>query len=149
MKSPILVVALPDSVHTLRWLQLVQGGGWPLVLMPATPHSPLDELAGLPRVSCAEQVDGLGDGGIGLWDEPAESWSGPPDDLPAPIAFRDRLAIVRSASVARAIRVLRPVIVHSMEIQLAGYACLGATRLLGDDCPPWLVSNWGSDDISL
>ena len=145
MNSPILIVALPDSVHTLRWLQLVQGGRWPLVLLPATTDCPLDELAGLPRVSRAEQVDCLGEGGIGLWDEPAESWSRPPDDLPAPIAFGDRGKIVRSASVARAIRVLRPVIVHSMEIQLAGYACLGAATLLGDDFPPWLVSNWGSD----
>jgi hypothetical protein len=56
-----------------------------------------------------------------------------------------RRAIVRGASVARAIRALRPAMVHSMEIQLAGYACLQAAMLLGRECPPWLVSNWGSD----
>ena len=145
MTAPILVVALPDSVHTLRWLQLVRGGGRPLVLLPATADCPIDELARLPRVSCAEHVERLGEGGIGLWDEPPESWSRPSDDLPAPIAFTDRCAIVRGASVARAVRVLQPALVHSMEIQLAGYACLRAATLLGDDCPPWLVSNWGSD----
>jgi hypothetical protein len=145
MTAPILVVAIPDSVHTLRWLHLVRGGGRPLVLLPATLHSPLDELADLPRVSCAEDVEQLGEGGIGLWDEPSEAWSRPADDLPAPIAWVDRRAIVRGASVACAIRVLRPALVHSMEIQLAGYACLRAATLLDDDWPPWLVSNWGSD----
>ena len=145
MTAPILVVAIPDSVHTLRWLHLVRGAGRPLVLLPATPHCPLDEIAALPRVNRAEQLDQLGEGGIGLWDELPESWSQPPDDLPAPIAFGDRRAIVRGASVACAVRALRPVMVHSMEIQLAGYACLRAATLLGDDCPPWLVSNWGSD----
>jgi glycosyl transferase family 1 len=145
MTAPILVVAMPDSVHTLRWLQLVQGGGRPLVLLPATPHCPIDELAGLPRVSCAEHVERLSEGGIGLWDEPLGSWSRPSDDLPAPIWFADRCAIVRGASVACAVRALQPALVHSMEIQLAGYACLRAATLLGDDCPPWLVSNWGSD----
>lgn len=145
MTAPILIVALPDSVHTLRWLQLVRGGGRPLVLLPATAHRPIDELAGLPRVSCSEHVELLGDGGIGLWEEPAESWSQPADDLPAPIAFGDRRSIVRGASVAGAVRELQPALVHSMEIQLAGYACLHAAALLGDDCPPWLVSNWGSD----
>jgi len=146
MTAPILVVAMPDSVHTLRWLHLVRGAaGRPLVLLPATAHDPIEELAGLPRVSSATDVERLGDGGIGLWNEPPDSWSRPPDNLPAPIGFGDRCAIVRGASVACAIRALRPAMVHSMEIQLAGYACLRAVALLGDDCPPWLVSNWGSD----
>jgi len=145
MSAPILVVAMPDSVHTLRWLQLVRGGGRPLVLVPVTAVCPIDELAGLPRVSCGAHVKRLGDGGIGLWEEPPESWSQPSDDLPAPIGWGDRRAIVRGASVACAVRVLRPAMVHSMEIQLAGYACLRAATLLGDRCPPWLVSNWGSD----
>jgi hypothetical protein len=41
--------------------------------------------------------------------------------------------------------VLRPALVHSMEIQLAGYACLRAADLMGHEFPRWLVSNWGSD----
>lgn len=143
--SPILVVALPDSVHTLRWLQMVRGGGRPLVLLPATSQRPVGDLARLPRVSRAGDLERLGADGVGLWEEPEAAWTSPADDLPCPIGFPDRRTIVRGATVARAVRALRPALLHSMEVQLAGYACLDASTRLGETCPPWLVSNWGSD----
>ena len=43
------------------------------------------------------------------------------------------------------IRQLKPDIVHSLEIQQAGYMTHGARRKVGEDFPTWIVSNWGSD----
>jgi Glycosyl transferases group 1 len=145
MIAPILVVAMPDSVHTLRWLQTVRSGTRPLVLLPATTHPVLSELSSLPRITCARDAARLGAGDVGIFEVPDEAWTEPPDPLPAPIGFNARAAIVRGTSVARAIRALRPILIHSMEIQLAGYACLQAARLIGGEFPRWLVSNWGSD----
>ena len=65
--------------------------------------------------------------------------------LPAPIGFGDREQIIRGAEIAEAVAALRPAVLHSMEVQCAGYACLRATELLETATPPWLVSNWGSD----
>jgi glycosyltransferase involved in cell wall biosynthesis len=48
--------------------------------------------------------------------------------------------------VCECITSLRPDIVHSMEVQFAGYIVLEAKRRLGRDrFPRWIVSNWGSD----
>jgi glycosyltransferase involved in cell wall biosynthesis len=47
--------------------------------------------------------------------------------------------------LARLVRELRPDIVHSQELQHAGYLTLEARQLLGGAFPPWLVTSWGSD----
>jgi glycosyltransferase involved in cell wall biosynthesis len=40
---------------------------------------------------------------------------------------------------------VRPDIVHSLEMQNAGYLTLQARRLLADRFPPWVYTNWGAD----
>jgi glycosyltransferase involved in cell wall biosynthesis len=40
---------------------------------------------------------------------------------------------------------LKPDVVHSMEIQRAGYLTSAARAKLGSRFPTWVVSNWGSD----
>jgi glycosyltransferase involved in cell wall biosynthesis len=52
---------------------------------------------------------------------------------------------LQSARLARAIRRVKPDIVHSLEIQHAGYLTLEARKRLGGAFPRWIVSNWGSD----
>ena len=47
--------------------------------------------------------------------------------------------------MARLVDRLRPDVVHSMEIQRAGYLTLEARKQLGGPFPPWIVTNWGSD----
>ncbi|MBR0681568.1 glycosyltransferase family 4 protein [Roseomonas eburnea] len=141
---PILVVALPDSVHTARWMRMVHGE-WPLVLIPATKAELAPELGRTWPVRALSDLLVMPRDAIGVWAAQPEGPEFAADDLPAPIGFLDRDAIVRGATVARAVRVLRPLLLHSMEIQLAGYACLVAHARLDGDAPPWLLSNWGSD----
>ncbi len=144
MTAPILIVALGNSIHTLRWLEMVAGSGRPVVLLPATIEPSLAELEELPLVASAADLAKLGPGGLGRWDTRSGN-EAPPDDMPAPIGFGDRSRLVRGATISHAVRVLRPALLHSMEMQIAGYACLRAAELLGAACPPWLFSNWGSD----
>jgi hypothetical protein len=40
---------------------------------------------------------------------------------------------------------LRPAVLHSLELQHAGYLCLEARRRQGAGFPRWLASSWGSD----
>lgn len=47
--------------------------------------------------------------------------------------------------LARLISSLSPDLIHSMEFQHAGYLTLAAKKIMGNDFPPWLATNWGSD----
>ena len=51
----------------------------------------------------------------------------------------------RSAWLASVIRWLKPDIIHSQEIQHAGYLTLEARSKFGGRFPKWIVANWGSD----
>jgi glycosyltransferase involved in cell wall biosynthesis len=53
--------------------------------------------------------------------------------------------IDRVNRLASTIRRLKPDIIHSLEIQHAGYLTLDAKNLLGGKLPAWIVTNWGSD----
>jgi glycosyltransferase involved in cell wall biosynthesis len=47
--------------------------------------------------------------------------------------------------LAGLIRRLKPDIVHSLEIQAAGYLTREARQAFRGEFPPWIVTNWGSD----
>lgn len=51
----------------------------------------------------------------------------------------------RARQLAHVVREFRPDVVHSLEIQRAGYLTLAAREFLGGQFPPWIVTNWGSD----
>jgi hypothetical protein len=53
--------------------------------------------------------------------------------------------INRPTCLAWIIRRLKPDIIHSLEIQHAGYSTLEAKSKFRDGFPPWIVTNWGSD----
>lgn len=51
----------------------------------------------------------------------------------------------RCAALVKTIQEIKPDIIHCMEIQHAGYLTFGAKKIIGDDFPTWIVTNWGSD----
>jgi glycosyltransferase involved in cell wall biosynthesis len=51
----------------------------------------------------------------------------------------------RAKQLSRLIDRLKPDVIHSLEIQHAGYLTLDAIRLVHGTPPPWIVTNWGSD----
>lgn len=125
---------MANSPHAARWIAQLEARGWDLHLFPAeiptvVPITPLiHELAPSVRIE--------------------EGW---------PIPFGGRnLALrlsrpfkpgwpIRAWQLGRVVRKLRPDLVHSLEIQHAGYLTQAARRIVGQEFPPWIVSNWGSD----
>ncbi len=146
----VLVVALPDSIHTARWLNMARGRGIRFVLLPTYAGPVCAELRDTRPVRERSDLDGLTDREVGVFDVASVD--------PDQVAALDRqlgyepwfpawmtTPLTRPAHVAAAVERLSPALVHSMEVQFAGYLCLAAKLHLDRRFPPWLLSNWGSD----
>jgi glycosyltransferase involved in cell wall biosynthesis len=151
MSSPrLLFVAMPESVHTARWICQLAGQGWDIHLFPCyvapvhkalrdvTVHDVLVRLSGIDR-------------SVRL-----------PGAVPWPFAEGERVATYglhllrhsrrlapwrhdQAGRLARLVRRLKPDLVHSLEFQHSGYLTLESREILGGRFPPWIVTNWGSD----
>ena len=134
----ILFVAMPNSVHAARWINQISDRGWDIRLFSSTPAPIHPELRNITVYGVsASRPEGL-DPSVrlrGVW--PLRRGLG---RLSHPIFHR-----FVPWGLARIIRWLKPHIVHSMEIQHAGYLTLAARAKLGGRFPTWVVSNWGSD----
>ncbi len=139
----ILFVARPYSVHTARWINQVADRGWDLHLFPAsedTLHSDYRNLTTYyvqrdPRARLHESVRVRV-----LWPLPVGGHRVRQLAGRLPARWTDR-----AEWLARVIRQVKPDIVHALEFQAAGYLVARTVPLLGDDRPPLVVSNWGSD----
>jgi glycosyltransferase involved in cell wall biosynthesis len=148
----ILFVAMPDSIHTARWLNQTADEGWDIHLFPSTDAPLSTDLRSVTVHDGIIRYSGVDKSvhQLNTWPWPfprLEKWTGltlkrlrrsPPL---APYT-KDRS---RAKRLAQVIRQLKPDIVHSMEIQHAGYLTLDAKQLLGNEFPVWFVSIWGSD----
>ena len=135
----ILFVARQDSIHTARWISQVAGRGWDLHLFPSVP-------------GMAEPHPNLRD--VTVYGVSSRRRRG----LDPSVRLRGLVPAARAAGVlswkleprfpsalAWLVRRLKPDIVHSLEMQRAGYMTLAAKQKGPDGFPPWIVSNWGSD----
>lgn len=151
-RHTILVVAMPNSVHTARWLNMVRAPDLRFVLLPVYEETLSASLAKSRVVRTLDDVAALDADEIGVFDTSVvphhavestnvalayETWR--PPFFSAGVVFAQPLHLLE------AIRLLRPALVHSMEIQMAGYLCLAARQHSPAQFPPWLLSNWGSD----
>lgn len=139
----ILFVAFPDSVHTARWIKQLSKQGWDLHLFPAYdehPHKGLSEITF--HTFSRARLAGL---------DPSVRLEGPYPLRRGAYRF-ERMAkrlfperMTRAGRLASLIARLKPDVIHSMEMQHAGYLTLEARKLLGGDFPKWFVSCWGND----
>jgi len=133
----ILFVAMPHSVHTARWISQIADQHHELHLFPSMETAPHPLLKNA-RLHCA---------GIGF-----RSLSRLVNILKRKIASR-RMPLFklftalfdRSFWLKQVIKMVKPDIIHSLEIQHAGYLTLAARKRLGGRFPTWIVTNWGSD----
>ena len=139
----ILFVAMADSVHTARWISQIDDQGWDIHLYPSIDcgmtHPDLKNITvhhsfygG--RKNCSRTVK--------LRGFPVVS------ELAAAIgrgSLRRMMSSYRVWQLRRLIEGLRPNIIHSMEIQAAGYLTLQVRKQHVGPFPPWIVTNWGSD----
>ena len=133
----ILFVAMPHSVHTARWISQIADLQHELHLFPSTEAAPHPSLKRV-RLHCV---------GIGF-----RTISRVVNILKRKRASR-RIPLFalftalfdRSVYLKKVIKRVKPDIIHSLEIQHAGYLTFAARKRLGGRFPTWIVTNWGSD----
>jgi len=138
MKKTILLVAMPDSIHTARWVNQIIDQGWEIYLFPSMGDvNAHHELKGVVIIRPWNWLHCIVDRvGLNLitksifWLRRRYEKSFPPS---------------RISRLLKAIKSLHPDVIHSMEIQAAGYLTLEAKKAFRGRFPQWIVTNWGSD----
>ena len=138
----ILFVAMPDSIHTARWISQIADQGWDIFLFPVFIARSGPDLRNLtvfesfiPRPRVKE-------------NHVRSIWWTIPFFLADFILSRIRgikTNYFTTRALAIVVRWLHPDAVHSLEIQHAGYVTLDAKNILLKRFPVWIVTNWGSD----
>jgi glycosyltransferase involved in cell wall biosynthesis len=138
----ILFVAMPDSIHVARWISQVTDQGWEIYLFPAYRAKPINELRNITVFGSDPLRPSSLDKSVRLI-----RWT-------SIYFYRDSLENLTShkssmknkeLALVKAIKLIKPDIVHSLEFQHSCYLTLGAKKRLGNKLPIWIVTNWGSD----
>lgn len=139
----ILFVAMPNSVHAVRWINLLSEQDWDVHLFPvyaAVAHPDFRKVT-IYGFSCY-RPQGMDDSVClrGIWPLRKGSYR-----IGSLVQRFARFLPTRSTWLAWLITWLKPDIVHSLEFQHAAYLTLEAKGKLKDWFPTWVVTNWGSD----
>lgn len=138
----ILFIAMPNSIHAARWIsQIATHKEWRVYLFPSKPSRLLPDFNSItyfhPNFFHLKNID-----------KSVRSRFLFPPFFSNPLLQRISTQFfpnVEAKLLARVIRQIKPDIVHSLEIQHAGYLTFQARQLLGEFFPTWVVSTWGSD----
>jgi glycosyltransferase involved in cell wall biosynthesis len=146
----ILIVGMHTSVHVMRWLRMIERPDAAVLVFPVSDAAENRERPGLRSIALADVSRALDPG---LWVVRSTDIRTHGDSFidwlhgyrPWRHASVGGLSMAAPQRLARCIERFAPHLVHSMEIQLAGYLCLETARRVGPALPPWILSNWGSD----
>lgn len=137
----ILFIAMANSVHTTRWIKQLTEKGWDIHLFPVDNwgiHPDMRNLT-IHNFLCYKP--------FGL-DQSVKVVG----SIPVPYVSRLARRIVKrfapslfDRKLARTIRLLKPDIIHTLEMQHAGYLTLAARKRFKGLFPIWIMSIWGSD----
>jgi glycosyltransferase involved in cell wall biosynthesis len=145
----ILIVGMHNSIHVERWLRMMRRPDTALLVFPSY-VSKVRLADDLKYVALSDVSHDLAPG---LWVVDSTDVDRFGD------AFVDRLygynrwrhdflsntVIAAPGRLRACIQRFDPCLIHSMEVQLAGYLCFETARRMGNAFPPWILSNWGSD----
>ncbi len=138
----ILFVAMSDSVHTARWISQITDQGWELYLFPVQqryPHPLLRDItvfgANARRASYLDKsVRYLRRSSVPFYWDVQES------------RIRHHLSNKhKERALLRAIKRIKPDMIHTLELQHAGYMTLNVKKKYPGEFPTWIATNWGSD----
>lgn len=140
----IFFVAMPDSVHTMRWVNQLHGQGWAIYIFPAYKSGLHKEINNVfffeARFPWWKRDSGHYKS---IW------WTVPFFFLDTFLSKIKGDTITRYSSwaLALAIAYVKPNLVHSLEMQHSGYLTMSAKRTFNKKkkFPAWLLSTWGSD----
>jgi len=144
----LLIVAMANSIHTVRWISLICEQGWDIYLFPTNGFTSVHPE--MPSVKVCSSIflrflvnryrskktvikipDFLLDGNTSFF-----SWGD---------VIKKFLPERRTEKLLSIIRRIKPDLIHSMHIQEAGYLTLEAKKRYKGTFPKWLVTNWGSE----
>lgn len=140
---------MADSIHTARWINQIADQGWDIHLFPSADsgiHPELQNLSIYDRfirsAMPGRNVDQVGSFPFPIYGS---------NNLAEKVLNRLRRVELaqwvdsRAQRLARWIDRLKPDIIHSLEMQHAGYLALEANKICRSKFPPWIMSIWGSD----
>lgn len=142
-RKKILFVAFTNSIHTARWIAQLSELDWDIhifpsqggaVIHPSLVNVTVHHLLYSQRVHSSMDVKDALPSRFAVWIDRIRTH-----------IIDKRFPRLRIAHLSKVISRLKPDIVHSLEIQAAGYLTLGAKKQFRGTFPPWLVTNWGSD----
>ncbi|MBA4369089.1 MAG: hypothetical protein C0403_15785 [Desulfobacterium sp.] len=140
----LLLIGMADSIHVVKWINQINQEGWNIHLFPS-----IDICSVHPDMSGVTVHHSF------YWARDNRkkanlNFRG----IPLPfyglvLSFKGLLnryiPNYRAAKLGRLIKKLKPDIIHSIEIQHAGYLTLEAMKVYQQKLPPWIVTNYGSD----
>ena len=139
----VLIVAMSESIHTARWLSQIDDQGWDIHLFPSIDYGLVHcEMKNIIVYHSAYGKQRTNDRSVKIRGVPL---------FYHPAAVLGRRLIKKLIPNYRTIQLnhligkIKPDIIHSLEIQHAGYLTLQAKKIAKDKFPPWIVTNWGSD----
>jgi glycosyltransferase involved in cell wall biosynthesis len=138
-RKTILLVAMAGSVHTARWVNQIIDQGWKIFIYPSNNvekiHPDISNVSLI--LSFLERIQVFLNG-LGL--QYVAKFTGF-----IKLYLEKKYPGYRAIRLKNAIRKLRPDLVHSLEMQAAGYLTLEVKKQFSGTFPPWLVTSWGSD----
>ena len=140
----ILIVAMPESIHTARWIAQIEDQGWDVHLFPSIDCGYVH-----PGIRNITVYHSFYDGG-GTKKENSVKSKGcrlyyEPFAVLARKILNKFFPEYRDVQLQRLIKKLKPDIIHSLEFQHSAYLTLEAKNNSRKSFPPWIVTNWGSD----
>jgi glycosyltransferase involved in cell wall biosynthesis len=139
----LLIVAMAESIHTARWMSQITDLGWDIHLFPSVDWGVVH-----PDIKNAVVHHSVysrhGNKNPSVKFEGIPLFFGPAEFLVKKI-IQKLYPDYRTAQLRRLIEKVKPDVVHSLEIQHAGYMTLEAKKSLRGEFPPWIVTNWGND----
>jgi glycosyltransferase involved in cell wall biosynthesis len=138
----ILFIAIPNSVHTARWISQISDRGWDLRLFSAWLATPQADFGHITIMGSRSLRRPRMDPSVNFIDWPEKFFY---CDWIMEVLGRRKHRNFRQRALIRAIRDFQPDIIHSLEFQHAGYLALNAKDKMGSSFPIWIATNWGSD----
>ena len=143
MRKTILFVAMPNSIHTARWLNQLNDQDWDIHLFPSTLipvlHPQLRRLTVHYLLHSERVLEVI------TPQHPVIHWIVRAAYSLLRRGFNRVLLPWRAKRLAKIIAKVQPDIIHSMEMQAAGYLTLMAKELTNNQFPPWIMGVWGND----
>ncbi len=145
-KPKILFVAQPEAIHTARWISQLNHGDFDLHLFQSRQSHPIKEMPQLTVHSLLPQS--FTQFNSVVKNKACIPWrlKRGSDRLRKWFLLKYRGANEQTATLAHVINTLKPDIVHTMEMQLAGYQMLSALPYIQNRKSfTWIYSCWGND----